>query len=174
MTQIVVKSRTQAKQFGNEVVGDWVAVSVSTETCDFVQLEGETLKEVLQLCFWDIANPTEERLRTMDGKLFCQGQAQQIIDFVDRWWGNVDWILVHCEAGRSRSPAIAAAIDYIWNGREASLPYFQQYDPNHFVFKTMLETKFGPHSEMSNDAKVISSQRAYDKVPDDIPLEIIE
>ena len=40
---------------------------------------------------------------------FQEEQAAEILDFVEKWWGKVDLLLIHCEERMSRSPAVAAA-----------------------------------------------------------------
>lgn len=46
-------------------------------------------------------------------KLFDKNQAQQVIDFVESLPDEVDSLMVHCEAGISRSAAVALFIrDY--------------------------------------------------------------
>lgn len=46
---------------------------------------------------------------------FTETHANQILDFIDRVKSQVDEIWVHCEAGRSRSPAIAKYIAYAFD-----------------------------------------------------------
>lgn len=48
--------------------------------------------------------------------VFSDEQAVQIVDFVERIKDKVNGFLIHCEAGVSRSAAVAAAIDLIVNG----------------------------------------------------------
>lgn len=83
-------------------------------------------RDVLRVQFWDIKIPlcvvcatrvSECKLpdsHTMQLKPLSAEQAQTICDFILKWYNIVDLIVVHCEAGVSRSVAIACAIaDYI-------------------------------------------------------------
>ena len=70
--------------------------------------------------------------------LFSYVNAKEIIDF----WNeiNSDLLIVHCEAGVSRSPAIAAALTKI--NEEDDNFYFKNYRPNSLVYRTILNYHF--------------------------------
>lgn len=59
---------------------------------------------LLTLDFHDIERPVPEY---PDFILFTPKMAKQIIDFADALPNNVDWIMVHCHQGISRSAAVA-------------------------------------------------------------------
>lgn len=67
--------------------------------------------------------------------------AQRIIRAVEQWKDKVDQIVVHCDAGYSRSPAVAAALALALNGRGADDEFFVKgnYCPNMHVYNTMLK-----------------------------------
>ena len=62
--------------------------------------------------------------------------AEQIWDFVCRYRDQVGTVVVHCEQGMSRSPAVAAALCRQFNGDDRH--FFQQYQPNEYVYALML------------------------------------
>ena len=72
---------------------------------------------VLRLCFEDAEDAD------CGQKLITYEQAEAICRFVLRFRGEIDTLIVHCAAGVSRSPAVAAAIvkglgendEAIWN-----------------------------------------------------------
>jgi predicted protein tyrosine phosphatase len=64
--------------------------------------------------------------------------ARAIWDFVLRYRDHVETIVVHCEQGMSRSPAVAAAICRALGGDDGQ--FFQQYSPNQYVYGLLLET----------------------------------
>ena len=68
-------------------------------------------------------------------------QAQQIVDFVRGWKDKVGLIVVHCEAGISRSAAVAAALSKWLN--DDDLFFFQNFCPNDLVYSYMLESIYG-------------------------------
>lgn len=64
--------------------------------------------------------------------------ASQIVSFVRLFREQAETIVVHCEAGISRSPAVAAALDRWLNGRE-TVDWFKLYLPNRLVYRTLLK-----------------------------------
>ena len=78
-----------------------------------------------------------------------EAQATKIWEFVDlAMIAEVELIIVHCDAGTCRSPAVAAAIDLVINGDDTK--WFQPpYLPNKKVYKTMLKVK-GLSNDYSN------------------------
>ena len=67
--------------------------------------------------------------------------AQRIIRAVEQWKDEVEQIVVHCDAGYSRSPAVAAALSLALNGKGADEEFFAKgsYCPNMHVYRTMLK-----------------------------------
>lgn len=60
--------------------------------------------ETLRLVFNDIETPEPRR------RLFGKRDADKIIAFLDRIEGRVDHVVVHCNRGENRAPAIARFI----------------------------------------------------------------
>lgn len=87
---------------------------------------------VLRLAFHD-AEPS----RTLPPGivLISPEDAAAIREFVEAH-AEAGALLVHCEQGASRSPAVAAAICKALGGDPA--PFFQDYVPNHFVYQQVL------------------------------------
>jgi predicted protein tyrosine phosphatase len=77
--------------------------------------------DILSLQFYDLEDirhemaleDAAEYVNTFGHGLFSNAQAVQIVDFVERIKDKVNGILIHCEAGVSRSAAVAAAIELI-------------------------------------------------------------
>ncbi len=138
--EIVVLSKKEAKLFRCD--RPWAAISVATYLDDLPELSTSNLVGLLQLCFRDTTNTNHEHH-------FTKKEARAILDFVEQHWDQVEVFLVHCEAGLSRSPAIAAAISYIKFGRGTDNKYFEgKFWANYLVYKTILEEHYGelvPH-----------------------------
>jgi predicted protein tyrosine phosphatase len=162
---IDVRSRKWAKEFKCSV--PWAAISVSTERGDFPVLSEENRVGLLRLCFWDIANPRLGQEDALDGKLFSKEQARQVLDFVEEVWDKVKVMLIHCEAGISRSPAIAAAITNIKFGQGEEMPFFNRYTPNSHVYRTILNEYYGGDSRMMAFANKLVSDKAYGEILDE-------
>lgn len=70
-------------------------------------------------------------------------QAQQIVDFVNKWKDKVDLICVNCEAGISRSSGCAAAISIWLNNHDSGIGGQDYYHPNAHVKSLILRTARG-------------------------------
>lgn len=110
--EITVLCRRLAKEFTSDV--PWAAISVSTYQDEFPKLNLCQRVGLLQLCFADIdeLDRWAEDGFDRDPELtpFSYRQAQEVWCFMASVKGKAQRLLVHCEAGVSRSPAIAAAI----------------------------------------------------------------
>jgi len=71
--------------------------------------------------------------------LFSHEQAVQIVDFVVRVKDRVNGFLIHCEAGVSRSAAVAAAIELMLNGSSDRIFNDHRYSPNLYVYTKLIE-----------------------------------
>ena len=88
----------------------------------------------LFLKFDDIEDISEEY------RYFDRSQAQEIIDFVEKFCNQVSLIVVQCQAGLSRSVAVASALSKIINYSDDYI--FSTGIPNMFVYTTILDTFF--------------------------------
>ena len=73
-------------------------------------------------------------------RLFSEEQANQIADFVYRYWESRGTLLCQCHYGQSRSAAVAAAIKehFYHNGIEIFADEKERYCPNVYVFRLTL------------------------------------
>jgi len=102
------------------------------------------LSGVLQLAFDDIEpDPPDENGITGGLVLMTRQHARQIWDFVEQHRNEVDTIVVHCEAGFCRSPAVAAALCRGMGGDDAR--FFWEYQPNQHVYRLMMDVAPGRH-----------------------------
>jgi len=69
--------------------------------------------------------------------LFDNDMAEKVIQFFNEYKDKVDLIICQCEAGISRSAAIAGALSKIINNDDTI--YFKKYIPNRLVYRTILE-----------------------------------
>lgn len=96
------------------------------------------LREVLALAF-DDAEPGAKFLLPKAIQLMSLDQARAIWAFVDKHRAAVPVMVVHCEMGLSRSPAVAAAVTRGLGGEDD--PFFREYLPNRFVYDLMLKAR---------------------------------
>ena len=72
----------------------------------------------------------------MDIKVFDDSHADKILEFVSTYALDIDLIVVHCEAGISRSAGCAAALSLIYNKEDQY--YFDNYLPNMLVYRKII------------------------------------
>ena len=112
----------------------WACISVSSPKLSHPIISKSNLLALLQLEFYDadLDRPEYEAEH-----LFNRYHAEQILDFVEELQGKIDLLMVHCEAGMSRSPAVGAAIAKL--GWDDDRVFFKQYTPNMKVYRTLME-----------------------------------
>jgi predicted protein tyrosine phosphatase len=130
---IQVCSRKDARNFKCNV--PWAAISITSSPHVWPDLSEEGRIAILQLYFLDHTTPGENSM--------TKEQAQVILQFMQSVQDQIECLMVHCDAGLSRSPAVAAAIAKIFIGEDEDKPYFQRYYPNYLVYKLILEAHFG-------------------------------
>jgi len=86
---------------------------------------------LLRLVFDDITLPDTPQS-------FTPALAAEILDFAANVWDKVEVLLIHCDVGLSRSPAVAAALSRIYYGDDA--PWFELDFPNRLVYDVLVET----------------------------------
>ena len=91
-------------------------------------------RDVLRLQFHDAVPVTIFKMPP-DIVLMNEDHAKSIWRFVKQWQEKVETIVVHCEQGMSRSPAVAAAICNVLDGDGSQ--FFQEYMPNRYVYDLM-------------------------------------
>jgi predicted protein tyrosine phosphatase len=94
----------------------------------------EGCKGILRLSFWDVEKAIGHY------KLMPKEDAEKIALFV-KANSEVPLIIVHCEMGVSRSPAVAAALSQYYNGENEF--FFKNYTPNSWVYAQVLEAMQG-------------------------------
>jgi len=108
----------------------WAAISITTDG-DFPSLSEENREGLLQLAFADTADASRDDSFTSD-------LASELLDFVDQVWGRIEVLLIHCEAGLSRSPGVAAALSRIYYGDDG--PWGEYDFPNSLVYRLLVDT----------------------------------
>jgi predicted protein tyrosine phosphatase len=134
----------------------WIGISISSGSSSdkgFPDLKEENRVGLLQLDFpdWEFVRPSMslmrqdqlgaegEKLKESKIEAFNKEQAEQILDFMDDKWDQADALMVHCMAGMSRSPAIAAAIKEIKDKESKEFFESGEYMPNQLVFNQIID-----------------------------------
>ena len=129
LDKIIVLSKGAAVDFRCEK--PWVCVSIATYK-DFARINAHWRIALLQMAFPDIDLPR----KGFDP--FTEDQANEVLDFTEMYWKVAEVVMLHCEAGISRSAAIGAALHKIYVGGDND-QYWKWYRPNARVYSEMLK-----------------------------------
>jgi predicted protein tyrosine phosphatase len=130
--QILVKSAIEAQYFTSPV--PWACISITSTSIAWPRISDADRIGLLQLAFADIRYPEY----TSDSNYFNSDHAGCIQDFLGHVWNDIDLLMVHCEAGTSRSPAVAAAISRQYYGDDGGFLIPHLFRPNMHVYRQML------------------------------------
>ena len=110
-----------------------IVISISNPDSDpVVMKQCASRLDVLNLQFHDANDDSTEP----DLVLFDRQHAQAIYDFVAKYPDNMT-VVVHCEAGLSRSAGVAAALSKLYNGNDKE--FFERRRPNSRVYSKLLD-----------------------------------
>lgn len=142
MFNVEVMNRNNAKRYSFQN-HDIKSVIVSITDPDrpinlFERNSGNGIVNVLRLQFEDVCGNSPNAITEND--------AQRIVEFVDKYVDNVDKVIVHCEAGQSRSAGVAAAILKYFTGDDTQIYDNPQYTPNSTCYTKVLQAFF-KHSD---------------------------
>lgn len=95
------------------------------------------------------------------GRSFSQSDAAAFADFLKRLETGIDTLYCCCDAGESRSPAVAAAV-MRWLGVD-DMPTWQNphYHPNMLVFAMLMDAFDLPISDEEKDLLLYTNQNAF-------------
>ncbi len=112
-----------------------VIISVTSAPDDVARLRlNEACRGVLRLAFVDAEVASE---LYAEASLFSREQALTVWTFVQQH--DVQRIIVHCDAGVSRSAGVAAALARVLNHDDAEF-FAGRYRPNMRVYRALLDT----------------------------------
>jgi predicted protein tyrosine phosphatase len=133
--QIFVYSRAHIERLAPHDDAAHVIISITTTPSDVARLPVcEQTLGVLRLSFFDLDGPAHG---AEEAQLFGPSDAVKIWDLQELHKPKLARVIVHCDAGFSRSPAVAAAIARVYLGDDAW--YFRRYLPNRRVHRMLLE-----------------------------------
>lgn len=145
-----VMSRRETEQFVQQKHDELYAViSISNTGGDFatiydLAIAGSGMMACLPLAFDDVY------VGESFGVPMSDQQAKDIISFVKLYFGRVDYFIIHCEAGQSRSAGVAAALSRWIEGEDWEYFLDPKYTPNSHCYQTIMEAIYGP---MCREAK---------------------
>jgi len=134
--------KVMSKKQIEELVPDRLCAIISiTNTYDeIVSIKySNYIKDILRLTFLDEDDVSYQKKKNDKYRLFNTADALRILNFVDSLKDRIEVLYIHCNAGFSRSPAVAAALCDIYN-IESNINWFFNYSPNIFVYRKLLNT----------------------------------
>jgi len=147
-----IMSRPQSGLFYHE--DPYVFISIQDAGCvreppiHITKRDAGNCMAVLALYFWDVdaIHDKPEANYFVNGRpanegLFCDEQADKILDFYLEWKDMVAFFALHCNAGISRSSATAAALQVVADGPRSDNWIFDdgRWHPNRWVYRTILK-----------------------------------
>lgn len=120
-------------------------------------------KDILTLYFEDLDGESKDCADTHI--LFNDAHATAILRFVCKHVNNISAIIVHCDAGVSRSVGTAAALSKILNGKDDA--YFKGC-PNRLVYSSILSQCFESPEKYKELDKYYWAQRRLEGLDEDI------
>lgn len=142
--KIMVMSRQRAEEYFKYVHRhSSVVISITDkrgDDADFIISKENGVRDILRLKF----NDEELRIHTRYGDkenadAITLEQAEQIAVFVKRWVAKVDIMIIHCEAGVSRSAGCAGAILKYFYNDDTQIFNNSYYCPNMSVYRMVIE-----------------------------------
>lgn len=132
--QFKIMSRTKARRFtyAPECCFDCIIISITDPGSDPNRFcsYNSCIKGILRLEFDDVDSPEPLCITEKDADL--------ILDFVEKYKDVADLVIVHCEAGISRSAGVAAALMKIYNHDDWEVFDNPRYCPNMTCYRTVL------------------------------------
>jgi len=134
--EIVVKSRGALPEIAG-LGAPLALVSISDCPDDFPEVPTCDCRGVLRLSFEDVEGDFDFFADKPAARPFTARHARQVADFVRGLPEEIRTLVFQCEAGVSRSPAMAAAVSRSMGLDD--LRFFRLYVPNRLVYRLVLE-----------------------------------
>lgn len=116
-------------------LAQFVIISISTPYEEYDSAPfSSTTNNVIDICpvrFFDLDNTYPIKKGLMEYR-----DAKKIVDFVSRYKDKI--IIVHCDAGQSRSAGVAAALSKYYNNDDSEYFDNPRFTPNMWCYKLML------------------------------------
>ena len=131
----------------NRIQDKHIVISITSEDSNEIVIppNRERISQ-LYLKFDDVSDISEKFL------FFTRAQAVEILEFVEKYINQVSLIIVQCQAGLSRSVAVASALSKIINYTDDGI--YTKGIPNMFVYTTILDTLFSNPTWMGEFPKI--------------------
>jgi len=157
MKKVTVLSRIRAKELSFKEIPECIIISINTNGVKNFFAKNNNIKDILFLTFDDVEK--DEGIE----KCMTESQAMQVVAFINKW-DNIDNIIVHCDAGISRSSGVGAAILKAKNGDDSEIFDNGNFCPNMKCFRLVLEAFFIDIDEKEIEEKIDRNLKAWKKL----------
>jgi hypothetical protein len=159
-----VLSREKARKLSfKQDIEDCVIVSITDVDSHYNSFaQNPHIKGVCHIKFDDVDFGETNCITAEDGV--------KIVNFINHYVGKVDKIIVHCEAGVSRSAGVCAALMQIINGSDMEIFENPKFCPNMSCYRTILETYYGSYDKEAADIKIRENIRLW-RIANDLEEE---
>lgn len=143
---VYVLNKHSAQMFHSDLIGNkpYAMISILSNPKESIKLENDPNRLFyLRMNFDDIDRDIDRDIDPTKYRLFNQEDAKEILSFAKKIKNNVDAIVVHCEAGISRSPAVGLALAQLLDAKNQDRIEYRFPLYNRHVYNTILKTHFG-------------------------------
>jgi len=133
-----MKIKTMSRQEAEKYIPTKKCIFISITTPHSLPAQikrNELVEGIFRVSFNDVDK--QDETDAIKFIMFDDDMAKAIIDFVVRYKDAVEEIIVHCEAGQSRSVGCAGAIARCFYGDDKE--FFENKTPNMLVYRTILK-----------------------------------
>lgn len=161
--------RFYAEAVSPNIKGDHIWISITSSRSEFADLKpNPNCKGILRLSFDDVGDVFKFDDCDRNSIVLTpisDDQALGIWEFVDARLGTFEKIFVHCDAGISRSPAVAAALSKHYLGSEEYFFKVGIYFPQEYTYRTLLKMKDIPVDDQQLKQYYYSLQNECVRLP---------
>jgi predicted protein tyrosine phosphatase len=140
--KIEVLDRTSAEAISKSIEKKYVYyISITDPDKKMANLYGNE-KNILRLNFYDI----ETQVKDLEDKIFDPMQeedALRVAEFINKNKEDIELLIVHCEAGISRSAGVAAALSKFLSGDDMYYFTCGRFRPNMTCYRKTLNALMG-------------------------------
>lgn len=143
-----VLSRQNAKRMSyKQDIEDCIIISITDIDKEINKFASNPhIKNICRLQFDDV--------EINEPRHITRNDAEKILEFVNHYVDKIDKIVVHCEAGVSRSAGVCAALMQIINGDDSEIFDNPKFCPNMTCYRTVLTAFFGSYDQEAADEKI--------------------
>ena len=136
---VIVLNKAKAQELSyDNFSSDKVIISIKTPEDEqaVFNAENNSIKDILYLSFYDVSTETQDIFKGYPA--MTDEDALNIKNFVLKWKDRVDIIIVHCDAGVSRSAGVAAGILDGLDQNSSQIFDNNRYLPNSLCYRKTL------------------------------------